>query len=65
METRVTDIEVRLAFLERSIAELDLVVRELGGHLDTMRVELGQVRQALSRDVETSKDLADERPPHW
>ncbi|MCK6501900.1 SlyX family protein [Myxococcota bacterium] len=65
MESRVTDLEVRLAFLEQSIADLDGVVRELGEHVDAMRVELGQVRIALSREIASTGDLADEKPPHW
>lgn len=65
METRVIDLEVRMAFLEKSIGELDLVIQELAGHLDAMRTEVTGLRDAISRDVETSKDLSEERPPHW
>ncbi|NOY28320.1 MAG: SlyX family protein [Oligoflexia bacterium] len=65
MDSRVTDLEVRLSFMEKNIADLDQVIQELAGHIDAMRTDLDGVRAALSRDVETSRDLAEERPPHW
>lgn len=65
MDERVDDLEVRMAFLEKSIEDLDGVVRELGDHLHAMRDELKGLREAFGRNIEASKDLSEERPPHW
>lgn len=61
----VVDLQTRIAFLEKTIGELDAVLGELYGQVEAMRDELGQVRAAISRPIETSSNPVDEKPPHW
>lgn len=65
MDERFTEIETRIAWLEHSLRELDKVVGALHDQLDALRTDMGQVRGALSREIETSRNLEDEKPPHW
>ena len=63
--SRVDDLEARMAFLERSIEDLDQVVRQLADQLAALHAELGGIRTEVSKHVERSTDLAEEVPPHW
>ena len=46
MEQRIVDLEVRLAFLERYLEELDSVVRQVRDQLDRVEAELEEQRRA-------------------
>lgn len=63
---RLEAVESRVAWLEKSLADLDLVVRELGDELRHMRVELTQLREtqsAVGGDGEAGPRY--EVPPHY
>lgn len=63
---RLEAVESRVAWLEKSLADLDLVVRELGDELRHMRVELTQLREtqsAVAGDGEAGPRY--EVPPHY
>jgi uncharacterized coiled-coil protein SlyX len=60
---RLLDVEIKIAFLERHLAELDDVVRRLVDELATTRRELGEVRDAQSPPEKPS--LESEKPPHY
>lgn len=71
---RVTDLEVRLAFLERTLSDLDEVVRETAdgivrvrATLDDLRAQVqaaGQPGEAATGD-EAPGGLLYEKPPHY
>lgn len=66
MENRVEQIEARVAWLEKTLADLDEVVRALGDDLRLMRVELTQLREsqeAGSSDLSSGQKW--EVPPHY
>ena len=67
MDQRLTDLEVKVSFLENEIAELDGVVRQVAEHLVAMREDLvtlrAQIREAPSSEGPAS--LEEERPPHY
>lgn len=65
MDERITEIEIRISFLQKTVADLDEVVRALGDRMDAMHGELRGLQAELARDIELAKDLADEVPPHW
>ncbi|MBE7449360.1 MAG: SlyX family protein [Kofleriaceae bacterium] len=56
------DLEVRVAFQQRTIAELDTLVRTLFGRVDALEKELRDLRQA-----EDAPPIgpASEPPPHY
>ncbi|NVB79556.1 MAG: SlyX family protein [Kofleriaceae bacterium] len=61
---RIEDQEVRLAFQDRLIRDLDALVREFGDRLDKLQRELDQLKQSI-RSPETPVGPANEPPPHY
>ena len=65
---RITDLEVRIAFLEKSLVELDDVVREVADHLQSTRSALQELREQVNRGDDGQArphSLVEERPPHY
>lgn len=59
---RIVELEVRVAFQEKWIAELDEVVRSLRDQLDGLREDLA----TLTASLESQRgEVVDEKPPHW
>jgi len=68
LEQRVTELETLLTHLQRTVHELDEVVREQAARLDAL--ERAQARQRdelreLSAAVVEPRRLEDEKPPHY
>ena len=64
--SRIEDIEVRMAFLEKSINDLDQVIQELAVQLDQTRNTVRQLREQVQSDTLTIRgDPLDEVPPHY
>ena len=60
---RVTDLEVKLAFVERHVLDLDAVVRDLADQVERMQKELAALRDvAMPQEKSTAES---ERPPHY
>ena len=64
MNERVTDLEVKVAFQERHIAELDEVVRTAVDQIRRLEKELFELQRQTNLR-EGSTDLRDEEPPHY
>ena len=62
-DERWLDIDVKLAYQERLIRELDALVRDFGTRLDKAERLLDQIRQALPSPVPLG--AANEPPPHY
>jgi uncharacterized coiled-coil protein SlyX len=62
-DERWLDIDVKLAYQERLIRELDSLVRDFGTRLDKAERLLEQIRQALPTPVPLG--AANEPPPHY
>jgi len=60
---RWLDLDVKLAYQERLIHQLDALVREFGTRLDAAERELSQLKQAVPRPVPLG--AANEPPPHY
>ena len=60
---RWLDLDVKLAFQERLIRELDALVREFGARLDQAERELTQLKQAMPSPLPLG--AANEPPPHY
>ena len=56
---RIDEVEIKLAYLERHILELDGVVRVLADEVTRLRTELADLQTA---GTETS---GNEKPPHY
>jgi SlyX protein len=61
---RVEDLEVKLAFQDKLIRELDALVRTFGDRLDATTRELDALKQTV-RSPEPSLGPANEPPPHY
>jgi uncharacterized coiled-coil protein SlyX len=61
---RLEDLEVKLAFQDRLIRELDALVRTFGDKLDKTNRELEALKHSI-RSPETPLGPANEPPPHY
>jgi uncharacterized coiled-coil protein SlyX len=61
---QIIDIEVKLAYQDRLIKELDALVRDFGTRLDATQRELEQLKQGV-RSPEVPMGSATEKPPHY
>jgi uncharacterized coiled-coil protein SlyX len=60
---RWLDLDVKLAYQERLIHQLDALVREFGDRLDKAERELKELKQAVPPPVPLG--AANEKPPHY
>jgi len=61
---RALDLEIKLAFQDKLIRELDALVRTFGDRLDATERELKELKQAI-RSPEAALGPANEPPPHY
>ena len=61
---RLEDLEVKLAFQDKLIRELDALVRTFGDRLDLAERELVQLKASI-RSPEGTLGPANEPPPHY
>lgn len=62
-DERWLDLDVKLAFQERLIRELDALVRELGDRLAKAERELAEIKQAMPPPLPLGP--INEPPPHY
>jgi uncharacterized coiled-coil protein SlyX len=60
-DERLTRLEVRLAYQDKLIEELDGVVREFAARVEALERALADVREALP----DAAPEGDQRPPHY
>lgn len=60
----LVDVEVKLAYQERLIGELDALVRAFATRLEKAERELVELKQSV-RSPETPLGPANEPPPHY
>ena len=66
VDKRIEDLEVRYAFQEETLRQLDLVVAELGNELRRLKRELKEVRAQVADSPQGGQNkLEDEKPPHY
>jgi uncharacterized coiled-coil protein SlyX len=61
---RIEDLEVKLAFQDKLIRELDALVRTFGDRLDETQRKLDELTQSI-RSPEVPMGPANEPPPHY
>ena len=65
MEDRVENLEIKLAYQERLIGELDSLVRTFGAKLDEVLRELKALKEGVRTGGEPQLGPASEKPPHY
>jgi len=60
---RIEDLEVKVAYLEARLADLDDVLREFADKVVTLEREVKRLRQAADADPLTGDGI--EKPPHY
>ncbi len=65
LREQLVDLEVKLAYQERLIRDLDALVREFGTRLDKTTRELEQLKQSVRTGGEVPLGPANEPPPHY
>ena len=63
-EDRVDELEIKLAFQDKLIRDLDALVRAFGDRLDKTERELRQLKEAIP-SPELPLGPAGEKPPHY
>ncbi|CAN5702143.1 hypothetical protein BH11MYX3_BH11MYX3_06660 [soil metagenome] len=62
---QLLDLEIKLAFQERLIRELDAHVRELGDRLVKTERELVEIKESIRTGGEVPLGPQTEKPPHY
>lgn len=66
MESRLTDLEVKMSFAEDLLDQLNLTVFRQQQEIDALRAEVKALRQQLASSLPAeSRSLRDEIPPHY
>lgn len=65
MESRLTEIEVKLGFTEDLLDELNRTVYRQQQQIDQLQQELRALRQQVSAMPSERQNLNDEIPPHY
>ena len=63
-DDRIEDLEIKLAFQDKLIADLDALVRGFGDRLDAMQRQIDQLKKAVE-SPELPLGASNERPPHY
>ena len=66
MESRITDLEIKLSFAEDLLEELNRVVFRQQQQIEALQQELRALRQQVSTSLPNEqRSLRDEIPPHY
>ena len=64
MEERLTDLEIKVAYQDKTIADLETLVRGFGVRIDQMARELDQLKNGM-KSPEVPVGPQSEKPPHY
>lgn len=64
-ETRLTELEIRNAHLEKTVAELSEVLWRQQRELDALKEQLGKLSDRLDADPGLVDATRQDRPPHY
>lgn len=62
MNDRLEELEIKVAFQENTIAELDAVVRALGDEIEQMKRRMRELQEEHAASLESPPH---EKPPHY
>ncbi|MGE0548138.1 MAG: SlyX family protein [Kofleriaceae bacterium] len=63
-DDRIDELEIKLAFQDKLISDLDTFVKALAVRLDETRRDLDQLKKAIESPA-VALGPANERPPHY
>lgn len=61
MEERIVELEVRVAYQDKLLADLDEVVRSFAARVEALEREVRELKETAATQV----GPADETPPHY
>lgn len=65
MDERLIDLEIKIAFVERHVAQLDELVRDMADGLAALRAEVERIREMQDAPATSVRgSLEEEVPPH-
>ncbi len=64
MEERIVELEARMAYQDKTISDLDEVVRLFADRVERLERRIAELGEALL-EARTEIGPADERPPHY
>ena len=59
---RIEELEIKVAFQEHTISQLDLVIRELRDEMDRLTADVRSLRDVVESEL---SEVVDEKPPHY
>ncbi len=65
LSERIEELEIRSAFQEDLLRDLDEVMRAQADQIDRLQRELISLREQLTQEGEGSNAIEDEKPPHY
>jgi uncharacterized coiled-coil protein SlyX len=63
-EDTILELQVKVAFFENTVAELDAVLRQLYARIEALETEFADLRSTMSQE-HLSDGLVDNKPPHY
>ena len=63
-DERLDDLEIKLAYQDKLISELELLVRTFGTRLDEVLRELRELKKSIA-SPEVPLGAANDKPPHY
>ena len=63
LENDKVELEIRIAYQDQLLKDLDTVVREFSGRVESLETQLAQAREALESMREAGP--ANDPPPHY
>ncbi|PCI20924.1 MAG: SlyX protein [Piscirickettsiaceae bacterium] len=67
MQKRITELEIKVAYQEDTIQQLDRVICQQQDQIDTLRKQFRQLTESAQEPNDSKEFLSaiDERPPHY
>lgn len=65
MESRITELEIRLALQDDLLDDLNQIIARQQQQIDQLRQDLRYLQERSSGPEQTDRSLLDEIPPHY
>ncbi|MBI5543940.1 MAG: SlyX family protein [Deltaproteobacteria bacterium] len=65
MEERLTELEIKVSYLEKAHDELSEVVRELFEKVASLSAQVRSAGEVTTQAPEPPRTLEDDKPPHY